>query len=421
MIRHCSHILLFLLVFFGISRSVSGQEASAAHAPAEALEVSVLTFGPGQIYWERFGHNAIVIHDPASGETTSYNYGMFDFEEENFFFNFLRGRMFYQITAENPDDEIAYYGSEGRSVTRQDLRLSPSQAEALKTYLDTNLQPENRRYRYDYFTSNCSTRVRDALNEVLGGALKAQMISPSRGFSYRLLADSLTTQEPLLMGVIDIGLGPFSDQRLSYWKDSFVPMELMAHLREMKTKDAQGELQPLVIAEQLLVPARLPAPPALPPDLRWPFFGIGLGLAALMLLLSSRRESALARRSFAALATAFSLVCALVGLVLLGLWGFTEHESAWRNENLLVFSPLCLLMLPTWWRSARVTAEFSRLARRVSTVIAVFAAFALFSKILSTFPQANLPWILLLLPTHLVLARTVLMPSAESRSATGGK
>jgi hypothetical protein len=419
--RLCIRLLALLLALSGLASSVSAEEGGDAQPPSDALEVSLLTFGPGQIYWERFGHNAIVIHDPTSGETTSYNYGMFDFEEENFFLNFLRGRMVYQITAENPDDEIAYYASEGRSVTRQDLRFSPSQAQALKTYLDTNLRPENRRYRYDYFTSNCSTRVRDALNEVLGGALKAQMTSPSRGFSYRLLADSLTTPEPLLMGVIDIGLGPFADQRLSYWKDSFVPMELMAHLREMKIKDASGQLQPLVTSEQLLAPARLPAPPALPPDLRWPFFGIGLGLAALMLVLSSRRESTLARRSFAALAVSFSLVCALVGLVLLGLWGFTEHLSAWRNENLLVFSPLCLLMLPTWWRSARATAQSSRLARRVSALIALLAAFALFSKILSTFPQANLPWILLLLPTHLVLARTASVLGADKRSAAGAK
>jgi hypothetical protein len=421
MIRACSRILLIALAFLYISANALAQDDVAGKAPDSALEVSLLTFGPGQIYWERFGHNAIVIHDPASGETTSYNYGMFDFEEENFFLNFLRGRMVYQITAENPDDEVAYYGGEGRSVTRQDLRFSPSQAQALKTYLDTNLRPENRRYRYDYFTSNCSTRVRDALNEVLGGALKAQMTSPSRGFSYRLLADSLTTQQPLLMGVIDIGLGPFADQRLSYWKDSFVPMELMAHLREMKVKDAAGELQPLVITEQLLVPARLPGPPALPPDLRWPFFGIGLGLAALMLLLSSRRDSALARRSFATLAVLLSLVCALVGLVLLGLWGFTEHQSAWRNENLLVFSPLCLLMLPTWWRSARASTRSSRLARRISMLIALLAAFALFSKILSTFPQANLPWILLLLPTHLVLARAASMLGTDKPSAAGGE
>ena len=404
MSRLLALVAILSLVVVGWSGRVFAQasEGPISEAP---LEVSLLTIGPGEIYWQRFGHNAIVIHDPASGETVSYNYGMFDFEEADFFVNFLRGRMTYQITAEDPREEIDWYTSEGRSVTRQDLRLLPVQAHALKAYLENNLLPENRNYRYDYFTSNCSTRVRDALDTVLGGSLHQQMISPSRGFTYRLLADALMQPQPWLMGVIDIGLGPYADQRLSYWKDSFVPMQLRDHLREMKVADAQGELQPLVKSEQVIAKSRLPAPAVLPPDLRWPFFGIGLGLAALILLLSSRRESAAARRGFALVAFTFSLVCGLAGLVMLGLWGFTEHQAAWRNENLLVFSPLCLLMLGTWWRSAKPGRGISVLARTIAAVIGVLAAFALFSKILASFPQSNLPWILLILPSHLVLAR----------------
>ncbi len=417
MIRPFVFFLSFAMALIGFARPAMSQAGSAETPVKPALEVSLLTVGPGEIYWQRFGHNAIVIHDPASGETVSYNYGMFDFEEDDFLVNFIRGRMSYQITAENPDDEIAFYSSEGRSVTRQDLRLSAAQADALKSYLDTNLLPENRHYRYDYFTSNCSTRVRDALDSVLGGALKLQMTSPSRGFSYRLMADSLTAPEPLLMAVIDIGLGPFADQRLSYWKDSFVPMQLMAHLREMKIKDVDGSEQPLVKSEQVLAQSRLPAPPALPPDLRWPFFGLGLGLASLMLWLSSRRDSEFARRSFSLLAVTLSLICGLVGLILFGLWGFTEHQSAWRNENLLIFSPLCLLMLPTWWRTAQIAPKVSRFSSSIAALIAVLAGFSLFSKILMSFPQANLPWILLLLPTHLVLARAAMRWRARRASA----
>ncbi|MBL0165302.1 MAG: DUF4105 domain-containing protein [Xanthomonadales bacterium] len=406
MIRLVALAAVFCLALAGWCERVLAQSNADPATSGPSLEVSLLTIGPGDIYWQRFGHNAIVIHDPASGESVSYNYGMFDFDEANFFVNFLRGHMTYQITAEDPAEEIAWYSSEGRSITRQDLRLSPTQAEALKTYLEDNLLPENRHYRYDYFTSNCSTRVRDALDKALGGALQRQMTSPSRGFSFRLLADALTAPQPLLMAVIDIGLGPYADQRLSYWKDSFVPMQLRDHLREMQVADAQGELQPLVKSEQVVAAARLPAPPALPPDLRWPFFAIGVALAALLLMLRSRPQSAPARRGFAVFAFTFSLVCGLIGLVLLGLWGFTEHQSAWRNENLLIFSPLCLLMLGSWWRSARPGSKVSAFARGIAAAIALLAAFALFSKILANFPQANLHWILLLLPIHLVLARS---------------
>ena len=136
-----------------------------------------------------------------------------------------------------------------------------------------------------------------------------------------------------------------------------------------------------------------------------------------MLWLSSRRESLIARSSFSVLAVALSLICGLIGLILIGLWGFTEHQSAWRNENLLIFSPLCLLMLPTWWRAARLNPNTSRFSSSIAAVIAVLAAFGLFSKILSSFPQANLPWILLLLPTHLVLANLAARWSGNKGSA----
>ena len=400
-----------------LSLLVCASNALAQPSEEPALEVSLLTFGPGEVYWERFGHNAIVIRDPSSGRAISYNYGIFDFEEEDFFLNFIRGRMRYQIAANNAQDDIDYYVSQGRSVTEQQLRLSPEQARTLKNALDTNLLPENRHYHYDYFTSNCSTKVRDQIDAALGGSLRKQMTSPSRGFTYRMLADSLTSPDPFLMGVIDIGLGPFSDQRLSFWKDSFVPMQLRDHLREMQTTDETGNSVPLVREEHQLAEARLAPPPPLPPDLRWPFLAIGVAFAWLIGFLSYRREQRWARAGFATFAFLFSLACTSFGLILLGLWGFTEHESAWANENLLLFSPLCLLLLPTWWQSAYVGWQASVFARRVAMLIALLAAFALFSKILSSFVQANLAWILLLLPTHLVLAHAVRREPIEAPAA----
>ena len=392
---------------------VLGALGAPVHAqlPAgPAYTVSLVTFGPGEIYWERFGHNAIVVRDHATGEATSYNYGMFDFGEEDFLVNFARGVMTYQAVAGPADEDIAWYAGEGRSVTEQELRLQPDQALALKRFLDWNVQPANSRYRYDYYTANCSTRVRDALDDALGGALRAQLVSPSRGYTYRLLTNALMRPQSLLMGVLDAGLGPFADRRLSFWDDSFVPMELMAHLREVTVPGADGAPVPLVVAERVLAPARSTTTAEVAPDLRWPFFAAGLVLAALLYFLCSRHERAPHRRGFATLAVVISLACGLAGVVLLGLWGMTEHHSAWRNENLLVLSPLCLLLVPAWWRSARSTWRPSAFTRAIAAAIAVLAAFALFSKILPWFPQANLPWILLLLPVHLVLAASVLRP-----------
>ena len=219
--------LLALLALF--PAAAAAQDAP----PPAALEISLLTIGPGEIYWERFGHNAIVVHDRASGESTAYNYGMFDFDEADFLVNFARGHMTYQIVANRAGDDIAWYAQEGRFVVEQKLRFDAQQALALKRFLDWNVQPGNARYRYDYYMSNCSTRVRDALDDALGGALRRQLSAPSRGYTHRLLTGALMSPQPLLMAALDAGLGPMADRRLSFWDDSFVPMELMAHLRDV--------------------------------------------------------------------------------------------------------------------------------------------------------------------------------------------
>lgn len=376
-----------------------------APAPASGdLEISLLTFGPGDIYWERFGHNAIVVRDRRTGEATSYNYGIFDFEEDDFIVNFARGHMTYQIAANRAEDDIAWYAESGRYVVEQKLRFDAQQARALKEYLDWNLRPENVRYRYDYYTQNCSTKVRDALDAALGGVLGRQFASPSQGYTYRLLTGALTSPQPLLMAGLDLGLGPYADRALSFWDDSFVPMQLMAHLRDVRIIDAHGDALPLVIEERVIAPARIAAPPALPPDLRWPFLIIGVAIAGALLALSGRRSSVAARRAFAAIALTVSLLCGIASLIMLALWGFTEHQSAWRNENLLVLSPLCLLLVPGWWRSARAEWKPNAWLRLGTLIIAATAGFALFAKVLPWFVQSNVAWILLLLPIHLALA-----------------
>ena len=110
----------------------------------------------------------------------------------------------------------------------------------------------------------------------------------------------------------------------------------------------------------------------------------------------------------------FGLFCGLGGLLLLFLWFGTEHRAAWRNENLLLLNPLCLLLLPAWIGSARARWRRRPVAIGVAWLVVLFAAFALFSKILPWFVQANLAWIVLLLPIHLALAITLMRASPTS-------
>jgi hypothetical protein len=378
--------------------------AQIALAPGSDLDVALITFGPGEEIWERFGHNAILIRDRSAGTERLYNYGMFDFAQENFWLNFARGKMLYRISISDPADDYPVYRDEGRWIVEQDLNLSPAQRAKLRDYLDWNARTENAQYLYEYFTANCSTRVRDALDAAVDSAIREQLVAPSRGFTYRMDADRLMRAEPVLMLGMDAGLGPFADRRLSYWDESFVPMEFMRRLRDVRVHDTDGHVVPLVVREAKIATARIPEPPDFPPQWIWPALALGFALGLALLALGRLRMRTWARIAFATLASATAAACGLAGLILLALWTLTDHISAWRNENLLLFDPLCLLLLPGWLGAFRRTWQPSPSTRRTTIVIAALAGLAFFIKVFPAFAQDNHLWIALLLPVHVALA-----------------
>ena len=372
--------------------------ADVADAPGANLEVSLITYGPGEIYWERFGHDAIELRDTVSGEEVDFNYGVFNFDEKNFFLNFARGHMHYLIDAEVTTDEENFYKQAGRSITKQRLALTPQQAAALRDFLFWNLYPENAGYNYDYYVDNCTTRVRDALDRALGGVIKARLTKLPGGMTYRQQTVRLMSAQPWLMLILDLGLGPYADQPLNAWQESFLPEVLQTNIRAITVADGHGGTQPLVQSEDLLSPNHLSVPAATPPDLGIPLGIAGLLFAVLIVLAWHR-----ARRLYALLGSIFLLLSGIAGLLMLTLWTLTEHHSAWANANLLLFSPLAWLSLPAVWRMRRgvIPPRFADWALLLQ-LLALIAAISIHA--LPGTVQQNQPWILFALPIWLALA-----------------
>ena len=66
---------------------------SCTFAAAATPRIGVITMQPGEIFFERFGHNAMLVADPATGTAISYNFGFFDPTEDDFIARFVRGDM----------------------------------------------------------------------------------------------------------------------------------------------------------------------------------------------------------------------------------------------------------------------------------------------------------------------------------------
>src|SRR5690606_41866486 len=129
-----------------------------------------------------------------------------------------------------------------------------------------NARPENARYRYDYFLDNCSTRVRDAIDDALDGALATQLQGRSRGNTYRADAVRLASPEWWMWLGFDIGLGPAADRPNSRWQEACVPMRLAEGLRDARLPDGR----PLAAdGGEVLRHMLLPGPDQAPRR-RWP-------------------------------------------------------------------------------------------------------------------------------------------------------
>jgi hypothetical protein len=378
-----------LALFLGGLALLSPLLALAAAAP----RIGVVTMQPGEVFFERFGHDAIVVVDPDTGAATSYNFGYFDPSEPDFLARFVRGEMLYHLVALPATQDLAQYEQAGRGASVQWLDLEPEQARALAAALAERAKPENSRYRYDYFTANCATQVRDALDEALGGALKSQLAGRSRGNTFRSEAVRLARPAPWMWLGFDLGLGPLADRPLSRWEEAFVPMRLAASLREARNSAGR----PLVQAEQELLPHRIAPEPAEQPRRWWPWALAGLVLGG-GIVLARRRP-----RLLAGAALPLWLLCGLCGALLAFIWGFTAHHAGWANRNLFLLNPLCLLLLPGAVALLRGRAP-GRPFRIVLWAVAGLAALGWILQWLSLQPQYNLPWIGLLLPLHVALA-----------------
>jgi hypothetical protein len=381
--------LLVLLLALSVSTN-----ASVFDTAPEDLEVSLITYGPGSIYWERFGHDAIRLHDRVSGQSVDFNYGVFDFEAGDFIWNFARGYMRYMIDVEHSEAAQQDYIDAGRSVLEQRLGLSASEADQLRSFLIWNLQPENESYDYDYLTSNCATRVRDALDSVVAGELKASLIVRPAKMTYRRQIDRLMAAQPLLMVPMDLGLGPSADRPLNEWQESFLPMELARNLRSVRIPDGRGGSRPLVVNEHEIAPNRL-----IPPSPDAPQLSLPLGLAglayAVMIVASRSRYPTIS----CSLSAGYLVVAGILGTVLLALWTLTMHHAAWGNANLLVFNPLAFVILVATWRGRAATK-----LTRILVACQLAAALIGLGLLLSDTGQRNLPWLMLGIPIWLAIA-----------------
>lgn len=315
---------LVLISFFTLGQGIS---------LSDEAEISIITCGPdpNELY-SAFGHSAVRVIDPVNRIDYAFNYGVFDFDQPNFYLNFARGRNYYMLAVYQYQDFEWAYKRDGRFIHEQVLQLTPDQKAKFFNFLMWNAQPENRTYRYDYYHDNCATRIRDILVDQLGDDLivDSSFFEPVHSFRQKT-GEYL---DPLPWGDlgIDICLGLPIDRTMYATEYMFLPDYIEAFVDKMKVKADSGWVD-LVKEKRITHTATVEARNSIIHP--WIAFFVFLFAIAGISVMDWKRKK-LSRWFDVFLFTTVGLI----GLLLFVLWLFTDHYDAARNFNLLWAFPL---------------------------------------------------------------------------------
>lgn len=319
-------LLLFILIFC--------KPSFAQQIPlSDAAEISILTMGPGKDLYDSFGHTAIRLEDKVRGIDVTYNYGVYDFNDPNFYAKFAKGQMRYVLDRRRTEGFLRNYIEANRWIKEQVLALTPQEKQAIFNFLENNLKPENRAYNYDFFYDNCATKIPQILQDIVPEmTIDSSFVTSPQTF--RTLIQQNVHWNTWGSFGMDLGIGSVVD-RVAPIKDHMFLPEYVFKALEVSNRDGA----PMVAETKTLFENE-------PEELKRNFFSSPLFaflILGILILWITYRDSRNQSRSRIFDAVLQVFLC-LVGVVFLLLWFATDHYTTAYNYNLLWAFPLNILL-----------------------------------------------------------------------------
>ena len=205
--------------------AVEPPRAAGEPASGPAPVIELITMGPGELIWEKYGHSAMCVRYDDPRRDRCYNYGTTDFSQPvQLVWDFLGNRTLFWVSRTTPERMMRFY-SEGldRSLWVQRLPFTPEQARETAALLERAVGGENKYYRYHHYDDNCTTRLRDIIDKVTGGVLRRATESESYPYTLREVTRRGTAEYPLLVLLSDFPLGRRADRYPSMWEAMHLP------------------------------------------------------------------------------------------------------------------------------------------------------------------------------------------------------
>jgi len=405
---HKSIKRLALLVVLG----VAALYALPAQARGNDLAIKIAVMGPGDELYFWWGHIALIIDNVRTGQSRLYDYGLFYFDQDNFYLNFAFGRLWYSCGASPSESNIAFYIDTNRDVVLYTLDISPEKREEVWQYAERSILPENRDYLYHHFKHNCAHPILDVIDLATDGQFKKHFAGEPGRFTLRQHVRRHTWYSPVIDWILNFWMGQDIDIPITVWDELFLPSEIGNRISDFTYKDSHGVSRPLVSDVEVVYRAH-GRPVVLDfPRRQWPWelvFSLFLVLVLGCLFYLQKKSAARGQVALGITHSLFGLVFGGAGSVLFFMSFFTSHDYTYHNANLLFANPLLLAAVPLGIRYAasknydsRLRSEFLLRLLWLLVSLGIFASMLI--KLLPPFWQQNLTDQVLMLPIALTLS-----------------
>jgi hypothetical protein len=365
--------------------------------------------GPGDEIYLWWGHIGIIIEDALSGENNFYDWGVFSFENENFFLNFALGRLLYACTVSPAEYNIERNIRTNRDITTYTLDLSSEKKLELLRYAENNVLPENADYWYHHFNDNCATRVRDIIDTATSGAFKARYGEAPGRLTLREQVRRHTWFSPFWDWAVSFWMGRGIDRPITMWQEMFLPSEIGRNLEGFTYADENGATRALVSKVEIVNRAENRPVPLDRPGRSYRELAAGIIAALVLAFAASRREKKIWQRVWGIGQSVLGLFFGITGFLLFFLEFFTNHDYTWHNANILCINPLLFIAVPYG-----LIAGFTKNAERQKraelilgilwTIVFAGGVIALLLNFIPSLYQENFTNLILALPSALVLS-----------------
>ena len=356
---------------------------------SDSAIISLITCSPGEEVYSKFGHTAIRINDSKQGVDLVFNYGIFSFETENFYYKFIKGQTDYQLGIYDTRYFLPEYAQRNSIVWEQILNLTIVEKRNLINLLLKNYEPENRTYRYNFVFDNCSTRPRDKIIAALQGYIRFQPTNEIK--SFRQWVGVYVGTDTWLKFGIDIVFGMDADQPATTSESMFLPENLMIEFQTAHIHNSNGQIRKLVTEKKVLVNKN----DSTVTSESWLFKPTSITLIILILgILLTIWDIKERKRHFKFFDTIILALTGIGGVIAFYLMFISIHPLVKSNLNLLWLNPINLVLaLLIWIKPLRVALFYYQILN-IALLVGALLAFALSTQ---AFNIAAFPLIVLLL------------------------